>query len=51
MPWDDMQGIGLYLHPTSGQIYVAEGLGVGLAVVCWLVALVLGLATARLVLP
>lgn len=44
-------GIGLYLDPVSGQVYVAEGLGVALGVVGWLVSLVLGAATAWLVLP
>jgi len=47
----DTTGIGLFLDPATGQVLVAEGLGVGLGVLAWLVSVVLGLFTAWLVLP
>lgn len=44
-------GIGLYIDPASGQVFIAEGLGVALAVVAWIGALIGGLVTAWLVMP
>jgi hypothetical protein len=48
---DNAHGIGLYLDPNTGQVYVAEGLGLALGAAGWIVAVVLGLVTAWLVLP
>jgi hypothetical protein len=45
------EGIGIWLHPNTGQVLVSESLYTAGGVLAWLVALVLGLATSWLVLP
>lgn len=47
----DKHGIGLYLDPVTGQVFIAEGLAVGAGALLWMVAVVLGLVTSWLVLP
>lgn len=44
-------GIGLYLDPTTGQVFVAQGLGLLLGGGVWIAGIVAGLLTGRLVLP
>lgn len=44
-------GVGLFLDPVTGQIFVAEGVAVALGAAAWITAVVAGLLTAWLVLP
>lgn len=47
----DPVGIGLFLDPNTGQVFVGEGLGLLLGVGVWIGGVVAGLLTAWLVLP
>lgn len=45
------EGVAIWLDPTTGQLMVNQDLYVGFLVMVWMVCVVLGLQTARLVLP
>jgi len=48
---EDAIGVEIWLDPTTGQLLLEEGPAVVLGALLWIVAIVLGLQTARLVLP
>lgn len=45
------QGLGIWIDTRTGEVMVAQGVYVAAESLLWLVCIVLGLATAWLVLP